>query len=92
MGQLSFLLHQSVLAPSYKVSSKASQVESIYSMHISDRNAGQAVVWLSGYSEFVVVGELSPNTGRASTDSEMPGFHHPDGIGLRLAIVHCKGE
>ncbi len=45
-----------------------------------------------GTVNVVVVGELSPNTGRASTDSEMPGFHHADGRGLQLAIAHCKGE
>lgn len=37
------------------------------------------------------VGELSPNTGRAPADSEMPGFHHADGKGLQLAVAHCKG-
>lgn len=45
-----------------------------------------------GTGNVVVVGELSPNTGRASTVAEMPGFHHADGRGLQLAIVHCKGE
>lgn len=45
-----------------------------------------------GTANVAVVGELSPNTGRASTDSEMPGFHHTDGRGLQLAIAHCKGE
>ena len=38
-----------------------------------------------------MVGELSPNTGRASTDSEMPGFHHVDGRGLQLAVAGCEG-
>lgn len=44
-----------------------------------------------GTVSFAVVGELSPNTGRASTDSEMPGFHHVDGRGLQLAVAGCEG-
>lgn len=44
-----------------------------------------------GTANIAVVGEFSPNTGRASSDSEMPGFHHADGRGLRLAIAYCEG-
>lgn len=40
-----------------------------------------------GTVNVAVVGELSPNTGRASTESEMPGFHHEDGRGLQLAVL-----
>lgn len=43
-----------------------------------------------GTVNVAVVGELSPNTGRASPDSEMPGFHQAHGRGLQLAIAHCR--
>lgn len=45
-----------------------------------------------GTVNVAAVGDLSPNTGKASTDCEMPGFHHIDGRGLSLAIAQCMGE
>lgn len=73
-------------APSYKESSKSSQVEHIqYALSLTGMLARPSCGCL-GTVNVAVVGELSPNTGRAS-DFKMPGFHHADGRGLQLATA-----
>lgn len=81
--QVPFPPHQSAQTsqgpPLYKESSKSSQVESVCS--VTDRNACQAVVWLSWYSECCGGGQLeSKHRQGFYTDSKMPGFHHTDGL------------
>lgn len=77
----SISLVQLLRAPSYKESSKTSQVESIYSV-LSLTGMLARLCGCLGIVNVAVVGEFSPNTARASTESEMPGFHHAYGRGL----------